>query len=166
MHHDTISMMGENRSGIPPMIASPIGNPDLAALITDSGVSSHRPPISGSLPGRGVDILRDYLLRDDAFLASLFLPICSASPGARAFQRIIHHSLSDHIRIMENDSINDPRPAIISALPSDSRSNVEKSWKTRTGSSELSTETALDNLIFLCTHRRCSEHNTAGEDTA
>src|ERR1700748_3768762 len=39
--------------------------------------------------------------------------------------------------------MNEPRPAMISARPPESRSSVAKSWKTRTGSSELSTETAL-----------------------
>ena len=37
----------------------------------------------------------------------------------------------------------EPRPTMISARPPDSRSSVAKSWKTRTGSSELSTVTAL-----------------------
>ena len=36
-----------------------------------------------------------------------------------------------------------PRPAISSARPPLSRSTVANSWKTRTGSSELSTVTAL-----------------------
>ena len=35
--------------------------------------------------------------------------------------------------------MNEPRPAMISARPPESRSTVAKSWKTRTGSSELST---------------------------
>ena len=39
--------------------------------------------------------------------------------------------------------MNDPLPAMISARPPDRRSSVAKSWYTRTGSSELSTETAL-----------------------
>ena len=39
--------------------------------------------------------------------------------------------------------MNEPRPAMISARPPESRSSVAKSWKTRTGSSELSTVTAL-----------------------
>jgi hypothetical protein len=37
----------------------------------------------------------------------------------------------------------EPRPAMISARPSDSRSTSANSWKTRTGSSELRTVTAL-----------------------
>src|ERR1700710_2946159 len=41
----------------------------------------------------------------------------------------------------------EPRPAMISARPPESRSSVAKSWKTRTGSSELSTETALVRRI-------------------
>ena len=43
--------------------------------------------------------------------------------------------------------MNDPRPAMISARPPESRSTSAKSWKTRTGSSELSTVTALDRRI-------------------
>jgi hypothetical protein len=39
--------------------------------------------------------------------------------------------------------MNDPRPAMTSARPPERRSSVAKSWKTRTGSSELSTVTAL-----------------------
>ena len=39
--------------------------------------------------------------------------------------------------------MNEPRPAMISARPPDSRSSVANSWNTRTGSSELSTDTAL-----------------------
>ena len=39
--------------------------------------------------------------------------------------------------------MNEPRPAMISARPFESRSTVAKSWNTRTGSSELITETAL-----------------------
>ena len=37
----------------------------------------------------------------------------------------------------------DPRPTVISARPPEMRSSVAKSWNTRTGSSELSTVTAL-----------------------
>ena len=39
--------------------------------------------------------------------------------------------------------MNEPRPAMISARPPESRSRVENCWNTRTGSSELSTVTAL-----------------------
>ena len=35
--------------------------------------------------------------------------------------------------------MNEPRPAMISARPPESRSRVANCWKTRTGSSELST---------------------------
>ena len=38
--------------------------------------------------------------------------------------------------------MNEPRPAMISARPCESRSNVAKSWNTRTGSSDDSTLTA------------------------
>ncbi|MNW15875.1 hypothetical protein D3C71_2145300 [compost metagenome] len=43
----------------------------------------------------------------------------------------------------------EPRPAIISARPFDRRSTVENCWKTRTGSSELRTETALVRRMFF-----------------
>ena len=39
--------------------------------------------------------------------------------------------------------MNEPRPAMISARPPESRSSVANCWNTRTGSSELSTLTAL-----------------------
>jgi hypothetical protein len=39
--------------------------------------------------------------------------------------------------------MNEPRPAMISARPPESRSSVANAWKTRTGSSELRTLTAL-----------------------
>ena len=39
--------------------------------------------------------------------------------------------------------MNEPRPAMISARPPESRSRVAKCWKTRIGSSELITLTAL-----------------------
>ena len=43
--------------------------------------------------------------------------------------------------------MNDPRPAMISARPPESRSRVAKSWNTRTGSSDESTLTALDSRM-------------------
>ncbi len=39
--------------------------------------------------------------------------------------------------------MNEPRPTMISARPPESRSSVANCWKTRIGSSELSTVTAL-----------------------
>ena len=39
--------------------------------------------------------------------------------------------------------MNEPRPAMTSARPPESRSSVANCWKTRTGSSELRTVTAL-----------------------
>ena len=39
--------------------------------------------------------------------------------------------------------MNEPRPAMTSARPCESRSSVANCWKTRTGSSEESTVTAL-----------------------
>ncbi len=46
-----------------------------------------------------------------------------------------------------NDSVNEPRPRITSARPFEAASTVEKRWKTRMGSSELSTVTAEPSLI-------------------
>ena len=43
--------------------------------------------------------------------------------------------------------MNDPRPAISSTRPCEIRSMVANCWKTRTGSSVLSTVTALDRPI-------------------
>jgi hypothetical protein len=61
--------------------------------------------------------------------------------------------------------MNDPRPTMISARPPDSRSTVANCWNTRTGSSELSTDTAL-----LRRMRRvriaAAPSTTAGADTA
>ena len=60
--------------------------------------------------------------------------------------------------------MNDPRPAMISARPPESRSTVENSWKTRTGSSELRTLTALVRRICFV---RCdaAASTTAGAET-
>ena len=55
--------------------------------------------------------------------------------------------------------MNEPRPAMISARPPESRSSVAKSWKTRTGSSELSTETALVSRIVFVRAARGGEHD-------
>lgn len=64
-----------------------------------------------------------------------------------------------------NDSTNEPRPAMFSARPPDSRSSVAKSWKTRTGSSELSTDTALVRRIWLV-RSAAAASTTAGAETA
>ena len=61
--------------------------------------------------------------------------------------------------------MNEPRPAMISARPPESRSSVAKSWKTRTGSSELSTVTALDNRI-RSVRAATAARTTAGAETA
>ena len=55
--------------------------------------------------------------------------------------------------------MNEPRPAMISARPPDSRSTWAKSWKTRTGSSELSTVTALDSRIRSVRGRDCGQRD-------
>ena len=55
--------------------------------------------------------------------------------------------------------MNEPRPAMISARPPESRSSVAKSWKTRTGSSELSTLTALVSRIALRPRGARGEHD-------
>ncbi len=60
--------------------------------------------------------------------------------------------------------MNEPRPAMISARPPESRSSVLKSWKTRTGSSELSTETALVRRIDRV-RAAAAPRTTAGAET-
>jgi hypothetical protein len=45
-------------------------------------------------------------------------------------------------------SIDEPRPATISARPFEIKSRVANSWKTRTGSAALRTVTALVKRIF------------------
>ena len=60
--------------------------------------------------------------------------------------------------------MNDPLPAMISARPPEIRSTWAKSWKTRTGSSELSTVTALDRRTrSVCAATAASA--TAGDET-
>src|SRR3954467_12040500 len=61
--------------------------------------------------------------------------------------------------------MNDPRPAMISARPPLSRSSVAKSWKTRTGSSELITLTALVSRI-RSVRSAAAARTTAGVVTA
>ena len=61
--------------------------------------------------------------------------------------------------------MNDPRPAMISARPPDSRSSVANCWNTRTGSSELSTLTALVSRMPRGALGRGGEH-AAGADAA
>jgi hypothetical protein len=61
--------------------------------------------------------------------------------------------------------VDDPRPAISSARPEDSRSSVTKSWNTRTGSAEPSTVTA--ELSRMCSVRPAIvASTTAGADAA
>ena len=64
--------------------------------------------------------------------------------------------------------MNEPRPAMISARPPDKRSMVAKSWNTRTGSSELSTVTALVSRMrfvpFVRLYREAAAR--AGHDPA
>ena len=61
--------------------------------------------------------------------------------------------------------MNEPRPAMISARPPESRSSVANSWNTRTGSSELSTVTALVSRICVV-RSAAAASTTAGADTA
>jgi hypothetical protein len=61
--------------------------------------------------------------------------------------------------------MNDPRPAMISARPPERRSSVAKSWKTRTGSSELSTLTALVRRM-RSVRAAAAASTTAGAETA
>ena len=55
--------------------------------------------------------------------------------------------------------MNEPRPAMISARPPDSRSTWANCWNTRTGSSELSTVTALDRRIRSVRAAIAAEHD-------
>ena len=61
--------------------------------------------------------------------------------------------------------MNDPRPAMISARPPDSRSSVAKSWYTRTGSSDDSTVTALESRTREVRSASAAS-TTAGAETA
>jgi hypothetical protein len=61
--------------------------------------------------------------------------------------------------------MNEPRPAMISARPPERRSSVAKLWKTRTGSSELSTVTALVRRMFLV-RSAAAASTTTGAETA
>ena len=61
--------------------------------------------------------------------------------------------------------MNEPRPTMISARPPESRSRVAKSWKTRTGSSELRTVTALVSRIRTV-RSAAAARTTAGDETA
>ena len=60
--------------------------------------------------------------------------------------------------------MNEPRPAMISARPPVIRSSVAKSWKTRTGSSELITLTALVRRMRFVRARRGGEHDRGRGD--
>ena len=60
--------------------------------------------------------------------------------------------------------MNEPRPAMISARPPESRSSVANSWKTRTGSSEESTVTALVSRMRVV-RARPRPSTTAGAET-
>ena len=60
--------------------------------------------------------------------------------------------------------MNEPRPAMISARPPEMRSSVAKSWKTRTGSSELSTLTALVSRMRVV-RVAAAARTTAGVET-
>ena len=60
--------------------------------------------------------------------------------------------------------MNEPRPTMISARPPESRSTVAKSWKTRTGSSELSTVTALVSRIRSVRSAAAAENHRRRRD--
>ena len=61
--------------------------------------------------------------------------------------------------------MNEPQPAMISARPFEMRSSVAKSWKTRTGSSELRTVTALVRRMSFV-RAAAAANVTAGDETA
>ena len=61
--------------------------------------------------------------------------------------------------------MNEPRPAMISARPPESRSSSANCWNTRTGSSELSTVTALESRIRLGARGdRAQHHGRRGDE--
>ena len=60
--------------------------------------------------------------------------------------------------------MNEPRPAMISARPPESRSSVAKSWKTRTGSSELSTRDRARQADPLGARGRRGQHDRRRRD--
>ena len=60
--------------------------------------------------------------------------------------------------------MNEPRPAMISARPPESRSSVAKSWNTRTGSSELSTRDRAREPDALRALGRRREHDRRRRD--
>ena len=60
--------------------------------------------------------------------------------------------------------MNEPRPAMISARPPESRSSVAKSWKTRTGSSELSTRDGAGEADALGARGGGGEHDGGRRD--
>ena len=57
----------------------------------------------------------------------------------------------------------EPRPAMISARPLDRRSSVANCWKTRTGSSEESTVTALVSLMLFVRSAAAARATTGAE---
>src|ERR671939_390429 len=61
--------------------------------------------------------------------------------------------------------MNEPRPAMISARPPEIRSSVAKFWKTRTGSSELSTVTALVRRMFFVRSAAAASTTAGAEDS-
>ena len=60
--------------------------------------------------------------------------------------------------------MNEPRPAMISARPPESRSSVAKSWNTRTGSSELSTRDGARQADALGPRGAGGEHDRGRGD--
>jgi hypothetical protein len=61
--------------------------------------------------------------------------------------------------------MNEPRPAMISARPPDRRSTSANCWNTRTGSSELSTDTALVNRMRAVRAAMAASTTAGDEDT-
>ena len=61
--------------------------------------------------------------------------------------------------------MNEPRPTIISARPPERRSSVANCWKSRIGTAELSTVTALVSRMRLV-RTAAAASTTAGAETA
>jgi len=59
----------------------------------------------------------------------------------------------------------EPRPAMISARPLESKSRLANCWNTRTGSSELSTLTALLKRMDLVRAAAAARMTAGADDT-
>jgi hypothetical protein len=135
------STYGANRSGCPPMMARRRGIPCRAARTTDSG----DPPTPIQV-FREPDSVVGYTLWFTNGGRRLPAQVIGASfRTSENRSSFSSNSCSYWVSSKPksgNDSVNEPRPRMISARPFDAASSVANRWKTRMGSSELSTVTA------------------------